>query len=67
VEGKEMVALFIEPFAHGFFVRLAAGRLEQLNGFMFESLTQVTEAFRAKVGFPLLECGGGAQHGLHFA
>jgi hypothetical protein len=27
-KGKEMIALFIEPIAHGFFVRFAAGRLQ---------------------------------------
>jgi hypothetical protein len=35
-KGKEMIALFIEPFTHGFFVRFAAGRLQQLNGFVLE-------------------------------
>ena len=33
-KGKEMIALFIEPFAHGFFVRFAAGRFQQFNGFI---------------------------------
>src|SRR5215471_11036537 len=33
VKGKEMIALFMESFAHGFFVRFAARRLQQLNGF----------------------------------
>jgi hypothetical protein len=41
-KGKEMIALFIEPIAHGFFVRFAAGRLQQLNSFMFQGLTQIT-------------------------
>ena len=66
-EGKEMVALFMESVAHGFFVRFAAGRLQQFNGFELEGLPQMAEAFRAKVSFLLLECDGGAQHGLHFA
>ena len=66
-KGKEMIALFMEPIAHGFFVRFAAGRLQQLNGFVFEGLTQMTEGFQAKVGFLLLDCDGGTQHGLHFA
>jgi len=34
-KGKEMIALFIEPIAHGFFVRFAAGRFQQFNGFVF--------------------------------
>jgi len=58
---------FIEPIAHGFFVRFAAGRLQQLNGFVFQGLTQMTEGFQAKESFLLLECDGGAQHCLHFA
>ena len=62
-----MIALFIEPSAHGFFVRFATGRFQQLNGFVLEGLTQLAEAFQAKVGFLLLECHSGAQHGLHFA
>ena len=62
-----MIALFIEPFAHGFFVRFAAGKLQLLNGFVFEGLTQMTEGFQAKESFLLLECDGGAQHCLHFA
>ena len=35
-KSKEVIALFMEPFAHGFFVRFAAGRLQQLNGFVLE-------------------------------
>jgi hypothetical protein len=66
-KGKEMIALFIEPIAYGFFVRFPAGRLQQLNGFVFEGLAQRTESFRAKLSFLLLECDGGTQHGLHFA
>ena len=62
-----MIALFIEPIAHGFFVRFAAGRLQQLNGFVFEGLTQITEGLRAKLSFLLLECDGGTQHCRHFA
>ena len=34
-KGKEMIALFIEPIAHGFFVRFAAGRFQRFNGFVF--------------------------------
>jgi hypothetical protein len=30
-KGEEMIALFIEPIAHGFFVGFAVGRLQQLN------------------------------------
>ena len=67
VKGKEMIALFMEAFAHGFFVRFAARRLQQLNGFVLEGLTQIAKAFQVKVGFLFLECEGGAQHGLHFA
>ena len=63
-KGKEMIALFIEPIAHGFFVRFAAGRLQQLNGFVLEGLTQITEGLRAKLSFLLLECDGGTQHCL---
>ena len=62
-----MIALFMEPSAHGFFVRFAAGRLQQLNGFVLEGLTQIAKAFQAKVGFLLLECEGGPQHGFPFA
>src|SRR6202047_4181835 len=58
-----MIALFVEPIAHGFFVRFVAGRLQQLNGFAFEGLTQITEGLRAKLSFLLLECDGGTQHG----
>ena len=67
VKGKEMIALFMEAFAHGFFVRFAARRLQQLNGFVLEGLTQIAKDFQAKVGFLLSECDGGAQHGFHFA
>ena len=62
-----MIALFMESVAHGFFVRFDARRLQQCNGFELEGLTQITEAFRAEVSLLLLECDGGAQHGLHFA
>ena len=54
-----MIALFIEPVAHGFFVRFAEGRLQQLNGFVLQALTQMTEGFQAKESFLLLECDGG--------
>ncbi len=66
-KGKEMVALFIEPIAHGFFVGFAAGKLQQLKGFVLEGLTQIAEGFQIKVGFLLLECDGGSQQGRHFA
>ena len=46
-----MIALFMESVAHGFFVRFAAGKLQQLNGFVLEGLAQIAEAFRAKVKF----------------
>ena len=66
-KGKEMIALFVEPFADGFFTGFAAGRLQQLSGFAFEGLTQIREDFRAKLSFLLFECGGGMQHGLYLA
>jgi hypothetical protein len=66
-KGQEMIALFIEPIAYGFFVRFAAGKLQQLRGFVFEGLAQLTEGCQIKVGFLLLECDGGAQQGRHFA
>jgi hypothetical protein len=59
-EGKETIALFIEPFADGFFVRFATGRLQQLKGFVFEGLTQIIKDFQAKESFLLLECDGGS-------
>src|ERR1700748_2364748 len=61
-KGKEMIALFKKSMAHGLFVGFAAGRLQSLNGFTLESLTQITKGLRAKPSFLLLECDGGAQH-----
>ena len=66
-KGQEMIVLFIEPIAYGFFVRFAAGKLQQLRGFVFEGLAQLTEGCQIIVGFLLLECDGGAQQGRHFA
>jgi hypothetical protein len=57
-KGKEMIALFVEPFTDGFFAGLAA-----LNGFIFEGQTPMSEDFRVKVSFLLLECDSGTQHG----
>ena len=66
-KGKEMIALFMKPIAHGFFVGFAARRFQSLNGFALEGLTQITEGFQLKVGFLLLESDGGTQQGRHFA
>jgi hypothetical protein len=38
-----MIALFMGPSAHGFFVRFATGRLQQLKGFVLEGLTQIAK------------------------
>ena len=59
-----MIALFIEPIAHGFFVRFVAGQIQQLSDPVFEGLTQITEGLRAKLSFLLLECNGSTQHGV---
>jgi hypothetical protein len=35
-----------------------------LDRFAFQGLTEIAEDFQAKVSFLILECDGGAQHGL---
>ena len=55
-KGEEMIALFMESIAHGFFVRFAARSLQQLNGFVFQGLAQITEGFQAELSFGQPTC-----------
>jgi hypothetical protein len=57
----------MESIAHGFFVRFAARSLQQLNGFVFQGLAQITEGFQTELSFLLLECNGRVQHCRHLA